>query len=110
MALCDQTVPNTFGYVWAANVGSAPLPPAAGFGGLGDYQLYFKMGASPPTQTEVGAAVATCAVPGNTSANQVTHGFLLDFADPAITGQAQADAAAYLKTGTNPSQSLVVLP
>ncbi len=108
-ALCDQVVPNAWNYLWANNVGSAPLPPAPTFGAPGDFQLYFKMGTAPPTASEVSAAVTACAVPGATSSNAVPHGFFTNWSDPLITRTAQSAAAAFLASDTQPP-SLVVLP
>jgi hypothetical protein len=109
VALCDQTVPNTWSYVLASNAGTAPLPVAPTFGAPGTFQLFFKMVGAPPTLTEVSAAIQACAVPGGTSANAVEHGFLLDWTNALMTGQAQSDAAAFVVSDTLPS-SLVVLP
>jgi hypothetical protein len=105
-ALCDQVVPNVWNYLLAANAGTGPLPGAPGFGaGTGSFQLFLK--GAPPAA--INDAITACGVPGATSAFEVTHGFLADFADPAITGQAQADAATFLQAGTLPP-SLVDLP
>lgn len=108
-ALCDQVVPNAWNDLWASNVGSAPLPPAPTFGAPGDFQLYFRMGAAPPTPSEIAAAVAACAVPGATSPNAVPHGFFTSWSDPLVTGAAQSAAAGFLSADTLPP-SLVVLP
>lgn len=108
VALCDQVVPNAFNYVWASNLGSSPLPGFPGFGGPGTFQLFWT-GTTAPTPTEVADAIAACAVPGGTSAHAVNHGFLTDWSDPLMTGQAQGDAAAFVASDTHPA-SFVVLP
>jgi hypothetical protein len=110
MALCDQTVPNTWGYVLDSNAATGPLPGFPGFAtGPGTFQLFFKLVGGPPTPTEINAAIQACAVPGGTSTHAVEHGFYTDWSDALMTGQAQSDAAAFVVSDTLPS-SLVVLP
>jgi len=109
VALCDQTVPNTWSYVLDANAGTGPLPPAPGFGaGTGTFTLYAKAGSG---LASVQAAIATCGTPGaNATANAVEHGFFADWSwDPSFTARAQSDAADFVLSDTLP-QSLVVLP
>jgi len=83
-ANCDDTVPNPFNFLYAANVGSlTPLPPT---GAPGTFQLF----------TSSDAPTATC--PGG---GGVSHGFLTDFSKPTVAGTAQTDLASFLKTGQN---------
>jgi hypothetical protein len=104
-AFCDQVVPNPFNFILDANAGTVPLP---GFSVTvpGTFELFYK-GTAPPTQTALGA----CPAPGGTNipASAVSHGFLTDWADTAMTTQAQLDAAKFLVAGTQPI-SLTVVP
>jgi hypothetical protein len=110
VALCDQVVPNAFNYVWASNIGVGPLPGDPAFGaGTGTFELFFKLSGAPPTPAQVAQAIQACGFPGAASPNQVSHGFLADWADPTITARAQADAAAFVLSDASPS-SLVFLP
>jgi hypothetical protein len=107
-AFCDQVVPNPFSLILDANAGTGPLPipGSTSFGGPGNFELFYK-GTAPPTPAALGA----CPAPGGTSipASAVSHGFLTDWSDTAMTTQAQLDAAKFLLAGTLPS-SLTVLP
>ncbi len=105
-AFCDQVVPNPFNFILDANAGTGPLLGATGFGGPGTFELFYK-GTAPPTPAALGA----CPAPGGTNipASAVSHGFLTDWADTAMTTQAQLDAAKFLLAGTQPN-SLTVLP
>ena len=109
-ALCNQTVPNTWNYVLAANAGSAPLPlvdPTFGTG-TGTFQLFARANGSPAT---IPAAIQACGVPGATSPHAVAHGFLADWSfSPAATLQAQSDAADFVLSPTFLPNSLVVVP
>jgi hypothetical protein len=105
-ALCDDVVPNPWNYLLASNAATGPLPPDATFGLPGTFQLFVK-GAPPQDLT---AAISDCGSPSGTSPYAVTHGFLADFADVAITDQAQADAAAFLGAGATTPPSLRDLP
>jgi hypothetical protein len=83
------------------------MPGAPTFGGPGDFQLFMK-GAAAPDQ----AAFDSCT--GGFGSFPLTpwaveHGFVTDWADAARTARAQADAAAFVATDTQPG-SLVVLP
>jgi hypothetical protein len=102
-SLCDQTVSNPWNYLFASNLGTGPLPPAPGFGtGTGDFQLFI-------TGSSLAAAAAITASCADVTSNWVTHGVLLDFANPTLTGIAQASAAQFLLDGTQP-QSLIIRP
>ncbi len=107
-AFCDQVVPNPFNIILDANAGTGPLPipGSTSFGGPGNFELFYK-GTAPPTPAALGA----CPAPGGTNipASAVSHGFLTDWADTAMTTQAQLDAAKFLLAGTQPN-SLTVLP
>ena len=107
-AFCDQVVSNPFNFILDATAGTGPLPGFPGFGGPGTFQLYYR-GSAAPSASDLSA----CPSPGSGSpppASAVSHGFLLDFVRPNITGKAQLDAAIYLATGTPPANSLVVIP
>jgi hypothetical protein len=83
-ANCDDTVPNPFNFLYAANGGVLTvLPPT---GAPGKFQLF----------TSTDAPTATC--PGG---GGVSHGFLLDFSKPTVAGAAQTDLANFLKTGND---------
>jgi hypothetical protein len=113
VALCDQTVPNTWNYVWASNVGSSPLPVAPNFGVPGTFQLYaMQDGVAPASlQAAIGAAVQTCGVPGATSPHAVKHAFFTDWTfSSGATLRAQEDAADFVLSATHLPASLVVIP
>jgi hypothetical protein len=115
VALCDQTVPNTWGYVWASNAGTSPLPVAPTFGAPGTFQLYAMLDGITPTQAAIqaaiGAAVLTCGVPGATSRHAVKHAFFTDWTfSTAATLRAQSDAADFVLSPTFLPDSLVVTP
>jgi hypothetical protein len=96
MANCDNVVPNPFGLVYSSNVPTGPLPSGAAFfapGATGTFQLFVGPAFNP-------AGFGTC--PANTT---VTHGFLTDFASPALTVKAQTDLASFVMT-TNPVNSV----
>jgi hypothetical protein len=101
-SLCDQVVPNPFNYILDSNLGTGPLPGATGFGGPGSFQVFLK-GTGP---ADAAALSQSCSA---VTANWVTHGALLDFADPLMTSKIQADAAQFLVDGLPPT-SLVILP
>ena len=106
-AFCDQVVPNPFNFLLDSTAATGPLPGLPGFGGPGNFQLFYKGSAAP-------SAADLRACPSPTSGlgppdSAVSHGFLLDGRDAQITGKAQADAAAFLSNGTLPN-SLVVAP
>jgi len=105
-AYCDQVVPNPWNFVLDSNAGSTPMLLDPSFGGPGTFQLFYKDNGAPPNLTNCPAPPGTG---GTVPATSVSHGFLLDFADAAITARAQSDATAFLKAGTLPN-SLVVLP
>ena len=105
-AYCDQVVPNPWNFVLDSNAGSTPMLLDPSFGGPGTFQLFYKDNGAPPNLTNCPAPPGTG---GTVPATSVSHGFLLDFADAAITARAQSDATAFLKAGTLPT-SLVVLP
>ena len=102
-AYCDQVVPNPFNYLLDSTaVGLSQMP---GFtAGTGTFELFYK-GTSAPDITTCPSPTSGAAPP----ATAVTHGFLLDFVDPTITVQAQADVAAFLSAGTKPP-TVRVLP
>jgi hypothetical protein len=80
-ALCDGTIPNPQNEELAGLVGiPVPLPPDTT--GTGDFQWFINS-----------ASGATCPT------DAVNHGVLLDFAQPSLTTQAQADAADFLSSG-----------
>jgi hypothetical protein len=103
MALCDQTVPNPFGYILDANLGTGPLPGATGFGaGTGTFEVFI-------TGTSAAAAGALAESCSSVTSNWVDHGFLTEWTDPMMTGKAQIDAATFLLNGTKPN-SVTILP
>jgi hypothetical protein len=117
VALCDQTVPNTWNYVWASNVGSSPLPVAPNFGVPGTFQLYTKGAGVLPTDppatilAAIGPAIQACGVPGATSVHAVTHAFFTDWTfSSGATLRAQEDAADFVLSPTFLPDSLVVIP
>jgi dienelactone hydrolase len=79
-ALCDDHVPNPQNELLAGLVGFPPPDPATA--GTGNFQWFM-----------TGATGATC------PANAATHGVLLDFASPTLTGAAQATVGDFLSTG-----------
>ena len=68
-----------------------PIDPT--FGGPGTFTLFFRGTPSP-------AALAGCPSPTSgqppPAANAVSHGFITDWTNPAITAGAQTDAANFL--------------
>jgi hypothetical protein len=92
-------VPNPFGFIWASTIGTSPIPPT---GIPGTFELFSKGGAPDPT---------SCPAPGGSPlpGTAVTHGFLTDWVDAAMTSNAQADAAAFLVNNALPP-SVRVLP
>lgn len=93
MAKCDGVVPNPFGFVWASNVPTGPLPPAAfAPNSTGTFELFVTAPFDP-------TKLANCAAE---PASNVGHGFLLDFASPSLTLNAQNDAANFVMKDTLP--------
>jgi hypothetical protein len=89
MANCDGVVPNPFGFVWASNIPTGPLVPALFMpNATGTFELFVTAPFDPAT-------FGTC--PG---ASAVNHGFLLDFANPSLTLNAQSDAAKFVMSNT----------
>lgn len=85
MANCDGVVPNPFGFVWASNIPTGPLVPALFTpNATGTFELFVTTPFDPNT-------FGTC--PGTSAVN---HGFLLDFANPSLTLNAQNDAAKFV--------------
>ncbi len=108
VALCDQTVPNTWSYVWANNVGTSPLPVAPTFGAPGTFQLYTMAAGNPST---ISGAIQACGVPGASSPHAVEHAFFTDWTfSPGATLRAQQDAADFVLSPTFLPASLVVIP
>jgi hypothetical protein len=106
IAFCDQVVPNPFNFILDTTAHTGPFPGAPGFGGPGNLQLYAK-GTSVPDLTACPAPTSGLPPP----ASAVSHGFLLDFADLAITGTAQDYVSKFLLSSTGTvDKSLVVLP
>jgi hypothetical protein len=106
-AFCDQVVPNPFTYLLGATAGVGPLPGDPTFGAPGTFQLFMTGTAAPDA-----AAFASCTGGfGSTPLTPwaVAHGFMTGWDDALQTGAAQADAAAFVAAGTQPS-SIVVLP
>ena len=90
MANCDGVVPNAFGFVWASNIPTGPLPPAMfAPNSTGTFQLFVTSPFDPTTF-------------GSCTASTVEHGFLLDFASPTLTLNAQNDAANFVMKDTLP--------
>jgi hypothetical protein len=83
MANCDQVVPNPFGFVYASNIPTGPLPPT---GAPGTFQLF----------VTVPFTVGSCAN------GVVEHGFFTDWATPALTALAQSDLANFVRNDTAP--------
>jgi hypothetical protein len=93
MANCDDTVPNPFSFVYASNISVGPLPSGAAFfqaDTTGTFQLFVTTPFNPAT-------FGACP-----SASGVGHGFLLNFANPTLTGNAQNDLARFLRSDTIP--------
>ncbi|HMG56163.1 MAG TPA: hypothetical protein VK601_21840, partial [Kofleriaceae bacterium] len=94
IANCDNVVPNPFGLVYSFNTGVGPLPPGAfAPGARGTFQLFAGTAFTPGDFTNPLQCTPT---------KVASHGLLLDFASPALTAAAQADAAAFLKSDTIP--------
>jgi hypothetical protein len=123
-AFCDQVVPNAWNFLFDSNVAcgpkdapvtgatppvcTAPLPISVNFGATGPFSLFFKnTGATPNLTACPGPTIPPTSGAGTPGA--INHGFLLDFADPAATAQAQTDAVTFLSAGTQPP-SLRVVP
>jgi hypothetical protein len=108
VALCDQTVPNTWSYVLAGNAGTSPLPVAPTFGLPGTFQLFAMSDGNPST---IPAAIQACGVPGATTGHAVEHGFFTDWTfSPGATLKAQQDAADFVLSSSFLPASLVVIP
>ncbi|HEY6910243.1 MAG TPA: hypothetical protein VI356_12785 [Myxococcales bacterium] len=106
VAFCDQVVPNPFNFILDTTAHTGPTPIDQGFGGPGNLQVYAK-GTTVPDLTACPAP--TSGLPPPSSA--VSHGFLLDFADAAITATAQDYVQKFLLSPTGTvDKSLVVLP
>lgn len=94
MANCDGVVPNPFGLLWASTVPSSPLPSGAAFfapNATGTFQLFVGPSFNPAVFGDPTACSPTTAV---------THEFLLDFANPSLTLNAQNDAANFVMNDT----------
>jgi hypothetical protein len=106
VAFCDQTVPNPFNYILAENFGTVgPLPPAPGFGGgTGTFSLFWNLATGGVPDATKLASCTTGSTPG-----AVEHGFVTDWKDPLITGDAQSDIASFVTSDTNPP-SIRALP
>jgi hypothetical protein len=90
IANCDQTVPNAFNFIYAANLKRSPLPPN---GTAGTVTLF------------TGTGTVPLPVEGDCTGTPMEHGFLLDWRRaPAVTKvlTAQSDLAAFLKSDTLP--------
>jgi hypothetical protein len=108
VALCDQTVPNTWSYVLASNVGTSPLPVAPNFGVPGTFQLFAMVDGAPAT---IPAAIQACGVPGATTGHAVEHAFFTDWSFSATaTLKAQQDAADFVLSSSFLPASLVAIP
>lgn len=83
IAGCDNTVPEPFGFVYAANAGLGPLPPNDG---VGTFQVF----------TSAAPAVPGCIF------RPVPHSFLTDFTNPTLTTTAQSDIADFVRADTKP--------
>ncbi len=112
VAYCDQVVPNPFEYLLDANIPTGPLPGFPGFVPPGVPNTPESTGTF-----EIFVAGETnlqdCPVFGGAPlpASAVNHGFITDWtpitsqatgAANLLTGEAQADAAAFLSSGTLP--------
>lgn len=94
VANCESVVPNPFGLLYASNVGTSPLPPAAFLpGSTGTFQLFVGAGFNPVDFGNPAKCSASTAV---------GHGFLTDFANPALTLTAQGDLAGFVRFDTLP--------
>ncbi|HET6923190.1 MAG TPA: hypothetical protein VFI16_08580, partial [Anaeromyxobacteraceae bacterium] len=89
-ARCDSVVPNLANQELYGLVGLAPLDPFATSSGAG---LQWFM-----TDT-----TTACPADGSTGAGGASHGFLLDFANPSLTAQAQASAVGFLLGASPPT-------
>lgn len=83
MANCDAVVPNAFGYVYASNIPTSPVPPT---GAAGTFQLF----------------VTSLAFDRACTIGVVEHGFYTDWLNPVLTGLAQSDLASFVRNGTSP--------
>ncbi|HZJ67823.1 MAG TPA: hypothetical protein VFD36_30175 [Kofleriaceae bacterium] len=81
MANCDAVVPNPFGFVYASNIPTGPLPPS---GAPGTFQLFVTL------------------TPGPCPGGGVEHGFLTDWTAPGLTALAQRDLANFVRNDTAP--------
>ena len=103
MANCDQVVPNPFGLVYASNVPTGPLPTGATFfapGAAGTFQLFVGPNFNP---ANFGACPQGSSTPG-----AVSHGFLLNPADPLAQKAQDALAGFVMSTNTTPTVLSVV--
>jgi len=94
IAFCDGVVPNPFNFVYAANLGVTPLPPTGAPGMPGKaFTMFVGVDFAPGTGGSLPACSAT---------NAIEHGFMTDWLNPAVTGTAQSDAAAFVTADTVP--------
>ncbi len=95
VASCDQTALFQWGFLYAANAGTGPLPTGASFfapGGTGTFQLFVPATFDPST-------FGTCP-----AGSILSHYFLTDWAIPSLTIKAQNDIAGFVMSGTNPAR------
>lgn len=88
-ARCDSVVPNPTNQELYGLVGLAPLAPTT-------------TSATAGLQWFMADTTTACPADGSTGAGGASHGFLLDFANPSLTTQAQASAVGFL-LGAAPS-------
>jgi hypothetical protein len=94
IAFCDGTVPNPFNFIYAANLGVTPLPPTGAPGMPGKA---FTMFVGADFAPGPGGTLPTCS-----ATNAIEHGFVTDWANPAVTSTAQSDLAAFVTSDTVP--------
>ena len=94
-ARCDGTVPNGTNELLYGLIGLAPLEPTA-------------TSSTPGMQWFMNSASGTCPTDGSVGPG-ATHGFLLDWTNPALAATAQANAARYL-LGVSVDPTPVVVP
>jgi hypothetical protein len=107
VAFCDQVVPNPWNFILDTTAHTGPVSTSA-TPVPGSLQIYAR--GTPGTALDL----TTCPAPTSglpPPASAVSHGFLLDFADPAITATAQDYVSQFLLSSTGTvDKSLVVLP
>jgi hypothetical protein len=105
-AFCDQTVPNPFNFILDSTMGTTPLPPT---GAPGTFEFYFNATTGGAPDATKLAACPSPPASGTGTPGAVTHGFLTDWVDNAMTTAGQTNAANFLGGAASPA-SIIALP